>query len=144
MGTKHLLLCTLMLGVAVSASSKKLPQLGKSSIEEVIAAMTIEEKVDLLIGHYDTKDKSVVGNAAVLLPGAAGQTNAIPRLGIPATVVSDGPAGLRIQPKRDGTTQTFYCTHFPVATELASTCYCNDDIQQRCFQDCRFQRLGFG
>jgi len=121
MKTKHFLLCTLMLGVAVSASSKKLPQLGKAPIDEVIAAMTIEEKVDLLVGHYDLKDKSVIGNAASLLPGAAGQTNGIPRLGIPPTVVSDGPAGLRIQPKREGTTQTFYCTHFPVATELASS-----------------------
>lgn len=79
-------------------------------IDEVIAAMTNEEKVTLL-----------VGGPGDLVPGAAGYTRAIPRLGIPMTVLADGPAGLRIQPKREGTDQTFYCTGFPTSTLLASS-----------------------
>ena len=84
--------------------------LREDNIDEVIAAMTNEEKVTLL-----------VGGPGDLVPGAAGYTRAIPRLGIPMTVLADGPAGLRIQPKREGTDQTFYCTGFPTSTLLASS-----------------------
>jgi beta-glucosidase len=52
---------------------------------------------------------------------AAGTTVAIPRLGIPATVLTDGPAGVHIDPRREGTSQTFFATGFPIATCLAST-----------------------
>lgn len=51
--------------------------------------------------------------------GAAGETHAIKSKGIPALVLSDGPAGVRIKPiKRDGVRR--YCTGFPVGTLVAS------------------------
>lgn len=101
------------------------PQLGKASLDDVIAAMTLEEKAHLVVGTgmegFENGDSAVVGETRSLVPGAAGTTYPIPRLGIPAIVLADGPAGLRINPTREGDTATYYCTHFPIGTLLAST-----------------------
>lgn len=100
------------------------PQLGTGSIDEVISAMTLDEKIDLIVGSTGKSHSSssaTIGNSSVLVPGAAGQINAIPRLGIPTVVMADGPAGLRITPTRENTDKTFYCTHFPVETLMGAT-----------------------
>ncbi len=111
--------------VAGCGGSADAPQLGKNTIDEVIAAMTNEEKAMLLVGTgmagaTDTQ-QAVVGSSDEIIPGAAGTTHAVPRLGIPAIVLADGPAGLRIKPIRPGSDDTYYCTAFPIATALAST-----------------------
>jgi len=107
-------LCT----VAASAQ----PQLRSDNIDEIMKAMTLEEKATLLVGSgWGSMVGGLTGSDEVLVSGAAGTTRAIPRLGIPQTVLSDGPAGLRINPTRPGTDKTFYCTGFPVGTSLAST-----------------------
>ena len=99
------------------------PKLTASNIDEVIQAMTLEEKAKLLVGGSNNffGDQAAVGGEADLVAGAAGTSPAIPRLGIPATVLTDGPAGVRIDPTRKGTTQTYYATGFPIGTCLAST-----------------------
>ncbi|MDR2292401.1 MAG: glycoside hydrolase family 3 C-terminal domain-containing protein [Prevotellaceae bacterium] len=99
-------------------------KLERSNVDEVIKAMTLEEKVQLLIGTGMagmSGNSAVVGSTQALVPGAAGTTQPILRLGIPSIVLADGPAGLRIAPKREGSGDTYYCTAFPVATALAST-----------------------
>jgi beta-glucosidase len=111
-----------------SAKAQQRPQLGKNSIGDVIAAMTVQEKVQLLVGMgfrevmpglpaVDPADLAVPEK----VPGAAGRTHAIPELGIPSLSLSDGPAGVRIDPTRKGDPRTYYATAFPVATLLASS-----------------------
>lgn len=111
--------------VALASCGDKTPQLGKDSINKVIDAMSLEEKVHLIVGiqmeYTDSSDVAVVGASAQKVPGAAGATYPIERLGIPSVVLSDGPAGLRINPTREGDDATYYCTHFPIGTLLAST-----------------------
>ena len=99
------------------------PKLSANNIDEVMKAMTLDEKAKLLVGGSNNffGDQAAVGGEADLVAGAAGTSPAIPRLGIPATVLTDGPAGVRIDPTRKGTTQTYYATGFPIGTCLAST-----------------------
>ncbi len=112
----------LFTGWSTAQSNAGLPQLGKSKLEDVIAAMTLKEKVYLLIGlGDDTWKNPASGEKTVIIDGAAGCSYAIPRLGITPTVLTDGPAGLRINPHPAGTDITRFCTAFPTATALAST-----------------------
>jgi len=99
------------------------PKLRKDNIDEVLKAMTLEEKATLVVGSGwgSMVAGSMTASDATLVPGAAGTTRAIPRLGIPQTVLADGPAGIRIEPIRRGDSQTYYATGFPVGTVLAST-----------------------
>ena len=99
------------------------PRLTKDNIEEVLRAMTLEEKATLCVGGARSAIVEGVtsGQAVGPVQGAAGNTRPLEKYGIPMTYLADGPAGLRINPTRQGTTQTFYCTGFPVGTLLASS-----------------------
>jgi beta-glucosidase len=97
----------------VAAASFGQPRLRPDNIDEVVKAMTDEEKVSLLVGFKDKQFEFFEGTAA----GVRG----IPRLGIPATISCDGPAGLHFYPFRDNSDKTFYCTAFPVGTLTASS-----------------------
>ena len=113
---------------AVSALAN-VPQLTPKNIDKVIKAMTLEEKAHLVVGAQmkdNAQAAGEVGFTRKIIPGAAGTTYPIPRLGIPPIVLADGPAGLRIAPKRKGDSLTYYCTGFPVGILLASTW--NDEI----------------
>jgi len=131
-----LLLCVCGFSLSVRGQqSTKLPQLGTSSVKEVITAMTLEEKASLVVGGglnippVMRKNKMFAGmvaqpgtlaaNTVNPVPGTAGNTIAIPRLGIPCIVVNDGPAGLRMIGGFGG--QKYECTAFPVGTLLASS-----------------------
>ena len=117
---KRILLTLVSLSLALAAAAQ--PQLTKDNIEDVIKAMTLQEKATLLVGGARAAIvNGVTTGIAAEVPGAAGNTRPIERLGITGTVLADGPAGLRIQPNRQGTTETFYCTGFPVGTLLASS-----------------------
>ncbi len=134
---KTYFICIFLSFIFILNSKSQLPQLRKNSLVSVIASMTLEEKAALVVGgeEYirgypavfggpDTlfgKLPTGVGDTRQYVPGAAGYTFAIPRLGITPMVFADGPAGVRIDPIRQNDPKTYYTTAFPIATLLAST-----------------------
>jgi beta-glucosidase len=96
----------------------------RKSIEErandLLSQMTLEEKIHLLKGSGMASGVGMVKKGEGIA-GAVGTIVPTPRLGIPTVYLSDGPAGLRILPKRKGEERTYYCTAFPIGTLLAST-----------------------
>lgn len=121
------LLLTFAAAILVTGLSAQI-KLTEKNIEAVLKQLTLQEKADLLVGCIEgtnyfgvPKPTGSDPSNVVLIPGAAGQTNMVSRLGIPATVVADGPAGLRIWPKRPNDDKSYYCTGFPVPILMAST-----------------------
>lgn len=95
-------------------------------VQDLLSKMTLEEKANMLSGigmpgfdpiKFTFNPEADLGK----VPGAAGGTLEIKRLGIPSVIVADGPAGLRINPTREKDKTTYYATAFPVGTSLAST-----------------------
>lgn len=127
--------------VVAAQTVKSVPMLGKSPINDVVKALTLDEKIRMVVGTATMPPlpPSAAPGTPVKPPvpagtdfstflikgkvdGAAGEGFAIPRLGIPALVYADGPAGLRIDPVRKiDTSKKYYATAFPVATLLASS-----------------------
>ena len=110
--------------VAGCATADKQAPKNTINQEEVMSKLTLEDKAHFVIGTgmagFSGND-AVIGATRNLVPGAAGTTYPLDSLGIPAVVLADGPAGLRIDAKREGDSATYYCTHFPIGTLLAST-----------------------
>jgi beta-glucosidase len=117
-----LIIATAMMTTTAMAQPKLTPH----NIDQVLKEMTLQEKATMLVGY--TFGNSYWGlpsdpdpNAGAIVLGAAGNTAKIERLGIPHTVLTDGPAGVHISEKRPNDPNTYYCTGFPIGTLLAST-----------------------
>lgn len=101
-----------------SATAQTSLTLTPDNIEQIIEALTLDEKSKLLVGAGlgSTIDGVIgfplpfVGTSRV--PGAAGATQAIKRLGIPDIILCDGPAGVRIK--------NYKTTSVPCGISLAS------------------------
>lgn len=87
---------------------------------DLLSQMTLEEKIHLLKGSGMASGIGWV-EPGEGIPGAVGTIVPTPRLGIPTVYLSDGPAGLRINPTRENEDRTYYCTAFPIGTLLSST-----------------------
>ena len=117
-------LITGLMALLTTTTMTAQPKLRADNIDEVLSAMTLEEKAQLLVGGGNDSfvgSGAMLGHQKKLVAGAAGITVEIPRLGIPATVLTDGPAGVHIDRKRDGDSNDYSATGFPVGTCLAST-----------------------
>lgn len=111
-----ILACGLMIVLMAQAQALLTP----STIDQVISEMTVEEKVDLLIGCGQGKGK---------FPGSAGLTCAIPRLGITSAYMADGPHRLIIAEKREFDSHEYITTEFPSGVNCAAT-FDVDAVQQ--------------
>ena len=112
----------LLLGAAACATQLSAqPKLTADNVDEVLKALTLEEKAALCVGSGWDSMLGITSSSDVLVSGAAGTTRAVERLGIPMTVTADGPAGVRISPTREGDSRTYYATGFPVGTAIASS-----------------------
>ena len=90
-------------------------QLNVGNIDEVVKAMTLEEKCHLVLGcgmHFNDDAK---------FPGTAGSTFSIGRLGIPETYCADSQQGLRMSATRAWDHRDYYPTDFLASMTLAST-----------------------
>lgn len=123
---KKLVLCTVLVSCAMVSSAQV--KLQRDNVDEILKSMTLEEKATLVVGTSRQgatggiqNVNGMVGAHADAVPGAAGTTQPIIRLGVPASVLTDGPAGVRISPTRPNDSKTYYCTGFPVGTALACT-----------------------
>jgi beta-glucosidase len=122
--SKHLFSSGLVLTTITAFSQTPLPQLGKAPVKAIVRAMTLEEKVFLVsgTGMRFAGNGPIIGEADGRVPGAAGNTMNVNRFGIPGTVLSDGPAGVRIDPFHKGdSTKAYYATAWQVGTLLASS-----------------------
>ena len=121
---KKMVLTMAVGALTATMSAQTAPQLKANNVDEVIKAMTLEEKAQLLVGGGNdgfVGSGAMLGHQKKFVSGAAGTTVAIPRLGIPTTVQCDGPAGVHIDAHRDGDSRNYYATGFPIGTCLAST-----------------------
>ena len=96
----------------LTADPTHLPRLGTDPVEDVVSAMTLEEKVMLLSSNGYTQKE------AAQLMALGHPTYAIPRLGIPTVIFSDGPAGIHFS---ESLVKEKPSTAYPSATLLAST-----------------------
>lgn len=123
---KKLVLYTVLVSCAMVSSAQV--KLQRDNVDEILKSMTRKEKATLVVGTSRQgatggiqNANGMVGAHADAVPGAAGTTQPIIRLGVPASVLTDGPAGVRISPTRPNDSKTYYCTGFPVGTALACT-----------------------
>ena len=65
--------------------------------DPLVSELTLEEKAVLVCGRPRNGKASIIGSAAVHVPGAAAETTSLLEdRGVPPTVLADGPAGLRL------------------------------------------------
>ena len=102
-----------------------------ANLDSLIGSLTLQEKAYLVIGSgmdipgmtsSEKAPTAVVGSSKGKVPGAAGTSYTLKNRNLPIVVFADGPAGIRIDPKRENEPdKSFYATAFPVGSLLASS-----------------------
>lgn len=118
-------LCLVMAQMVLNAcSEKKQTQLGKDTVENVIAAMTPEEKIGMTVGDgkfLPAGDAKSTEQGLGIIIANQNSKLVIPRLLIGSSALTDGPSGINRDPLPAGATEYTYTTSFPTSTCLAAT-----------------------
>ena len=109
----------------VMVACGKAPQLTRDNVDDVLAHMTLDEKINIVVGAGN-ETFTGYGNTKKLVPGAAGTTSPIPRLGIPPTALTDGATTTPASPSapplpRRGTSPSSMRWERPSATRPMNT-----------------------
>ena len=110
--------------VAVAADAPADTTLLEEKAKALVSEMTLEEKIGMVVGDgrfvpgFDPATNDA-GKGMILEDQRAKLV--IPRLSIRTTVMSDGPAGLNREPRKDDAKEYQYTTAFPTSTCLAAT-----------------------
>ncbi len=133
---KHINIYLLSLAVLAVSCSRNDVSFGDRSIEELVGVLTVEQKANMVVGPLRgietppypapgmpvrQSDPQNTNLSTGEVKGAAAYSYAVDSLFIPSITYADGPAGVRIDPMREGTDRTFYCTAFPTGTCLAAS-----------------------
>ena len=125
------------------------------TLEEFVGGLSDEELIQICLGAYKENHSQsaldVIGNASSQVAGAAGETtHALQHLGVPALVMADGPAGLRLSPQYSMTKNNAqsittdspvkadkkqpvyyqYCIAIPIGTDIAQSW--NEQLAETC------------
>lgn len=110
--------------VVVSCVMSRQQSDSAKEIENILSELTLEQKVHLCLGISAGAiegDEQLIDSLKHAVPNYAGYTYPFYEKGVPAALLCDGPAGLRIGPGRYGDTTNYWCTAFPIGTLLASS-----------------------
>jgi beta-glucosidase len=106
-----------VLGIFLISLAQNQLKLTSKSIDQVITAMTLEEKVKMCCGIGSFYSKNNGSGVA----GAAGGVAKIERFGFPETYLADGPFGLRILEQRKDSDKKYPTVNFPSSILTASS-----------------------
>lgn len=112
-------LALLAIAASMATTFQAQPKLEADNVEDVLDALTLEEKIHLCIGGGTSWI-----NLFSKFPGTAGNSYAVERLGITPMYYCDGPHGISMTPERPFDTKDYIATEFPMATALAATWDC--------------------
>lgn len=97
--------------IEITSDDIRTREIHYSSIEEVkqdkytelANKLTLEQAAALVCGRPTSESADFIGNAAIAVPGAAGETTGLlyEEYGVPNIVMADGPAGIRIYSRYD-------------------------------------------
>lgn len=100
----------------VPVQSVMAQKLTPENIDEIVSALTLDEKVHMIVGCGNGWS-----NPDVKFPGIAGWTYEVPRLGITEAHLADGPHGVNMNQTRDYDSFDYSCTTMPTSTAMAAT-----------------------